>query len=293
MAELALGTVAFGIDYGITNADGAPSDAEMTRMLVQAHDGGVTLFDTAADYGRSQQRLGELMPPEYSARYITKFSLPTDGALSTRDNLFGNSMAQLGVSRVAGVLFHKLADLDDVRCRDAVAILREARSEGVIERAGVSVYHEDDLSRALSVFEDLDIVQLPANACDTELLSSSLVSELHERGVQIHVRSAFLQGLVFANPDALPEFFAPLAPALRSLRAEAARSATSVQSVALGALKFHPNVDVVLAGANSSDELGEILAAWQAADRAPQLAIDPLPREVLDPRVWPATKVTT
>lgn len=299
MTELALGTVAFGVDYGITNTAGAPSDDVILSILDLAHEAGVTLFDTAADYGTAQQRLGDLTTAQAQLanttgsqrRFVTKFSLPTDGSRASSDNLYRQSMVQLRVALLEGVLFHKLSDLSDDRTAEAVEILRQGRKAGLLSRIGVSVYNEVDLERALEVMPDLSLIQLPANVFDQRLLDSALLTELVRNGVHVHVRSAFLQGLVFANPNELPDFFAPLAPALSAVRNEAAARGVSVQSIALSALKFHPNVSAVVVGAQSVREMEEIVQAWTAASDQLDLAVDAIPEPVLDPRQWPSTKV--
>jgi len=301
MPELGLGTVAFGVDYGITNTHGAPSEDVVRGILDTAHRAGITLFDTAADYGTAQERLGNLTRDRSSEsasssvdrRYVTKFSLAVDGSVPTRESLFGKSMSQLGVDHLEGVLFHKLSDLSDNRRAHAVEILRDARAAGTVNRIGVSIYDEADLENALNVVPDLDLIQLPANVFDVRLLDSVLLSELVSRGVQVHVRSAFLQGLVFAHPDVLPTFFAPLKAPLTALHEEAARREVSVQSIALGALKFHPHVSAVIVGAQSPSELQDIVDAWTSASAPTRRDIElaDIPAAVLDPRQWPSTKV--
>ncbi|MTA81899.1 MAG: hypothetical protein F2547_04940, partial [Actinobacteria bacterium] len=141
------------------------------------------------------------------------------------------------------------------------------------------------------VMPDLSLVQIPANVFDRRLLDSALLTELVRNGVHVHVRSAFLQGLVFANPNELPDFFSPLAPALTAVRDEATARGVSVQSVALSALKFHPNVSAVVVGAQSASEMEEIVRAWRDATELPLLSFDAIPEPVLDPRQWPSTKV--
>jgi aryl-alcohol dehydrogenase-like predicted oxidoreductase len=202
-------------------------------------------------------------------------------------------MAQLRVAHLEGVLFHKLSDLSDDRTAEAVEILREGRQAGLLSRIGVSVYNEIDLAHALEVIPDLSLVQLPANVFDRRLLDSALLTELVRNGLHVHVRSAFLQGLVFANPNELPDFFAPLAPSLTAVRDEATARGVSVQSVALSALKFHPNVSAVVVGAQSASEMEEIVRAWRDATELPLLSLDAIPEPVLDPRQWPSTKVTS
>jgi aryl-alcohol dehydrogenase-like predicted oxidoreductase len=303
MPELGLGTVAFGFEYGITNTQGAPTDELVLEILDTAHLAGITLFDTAADYGVAQQRLGNLTSAQDSGdtvstihrRYVTKFSLGVDGTDPTSETIFGESMNQLGVEHLEGVLFHKLSDLDDERCGRAVRILREGRESGTVSRIGVSVYNESDLWRSLDIIPDLDLIQLPANIFDRRLLDSSIVTELVSRNVHVHVRSAFLQGLVFANPDELPAFLAPLEASLRALHEEATLQNVSVQSIALSALKFHPNVSAVIVGAQAPSELSDIIGAWSTATTSIPIGIDleDIPPAVLDPRQWPSTKIAS
>jgi len=293
MSSLALGTVQFGLNYGITNSAGELSDEAVVGILRAAMDAGVTLFDTAADYGSSQQRLGKFVPSDGARAYVTKFSLPSDGADPTPENLYGESMSELCVSHLHGLLFHKLSDLTDERCAQALQLLRSARTEGVITRIGVSIYNAEDLTLALEVFPDLDILQLPANVLDLRLLESDAVRELHERGVEIHVRSVFLQGLVLANPAGLPKYFQPLQPALQFLRDNALEQNMSVLAQALGAMRQHPFVDVVVVGATSLVEVEEIVHAWQSAGILEPLRVLGVPAAVLDPRNWPTVRVTS
>ena len=51
-AKLCLGTVQFGMRYGVHNALGRqPTDAEAFAVLDAARDAGIDAFDTASAYG--------------------------------------------------------------------------------------------------------------------------------------------------------------------------------------------------------------------------------------------------
>ena len=52
-----------------------------------------------------------------------------------------------------------------------------------------------------------DVVQLPMNILDTSLYKSGVLSELHKKGVEIHIRSVFLQGLFYLSKDQIKERF--------------------------------------------------------------------------------------
>lgn len=288
MSRLALGTAQFGPNYGITNESGELSDEAVVGMLRVAQEAGVSLFDTAADYGASQHRLGKFARTGGGQSYITKFSLPVDGIEPTAENIYLASMAQLCVENLHGLLFHKLSDLKDERCGKAIEVLREARSNGVVTRIGVSVYGEEGLVDALEAFPDLDILQLPANVLDFRLLESQAVSRLRDRGTEIHVRSVFLQGLLLATPDALPDYFEGLRPALQSLHQQAVEQNISVLALTLGIMRHHPSIDAVIVGATSVPELESITQSWLSATIRPRLNVLSAPAELLDPRNWPS-----
>lgn len=284
MTRLILGTAQFGSAYGITNAVGRLSDEAVSELVAFARGGGIDTFDTAADYGDSQARLGAVAQP--GDRYITKFSLPAEGAVDA-GSLFGDSASILGVQRLAGVMFHKIPDLRDARAADAVAVLRDARSSGRVARVGVSIYDADDLELALAVFPDLDLVQLPGNLLDRRLLDDPRVSALRDSGAEIHVRSAFLQGILLADRASLPQAFEPFGPVLAELDRVAAERGTSRIALALAALRDGGGVDGVVVGATTPAELGGILQGWSSTASRGGVDLPAVPVELLDPRTWP------
>ncbi len=290
MTALVLGTAQFGAGYGITNATGRIDDAAVGEILGIARSGGIDLFDTAADYGDSQARLGKLNAG--AARYITKFSLPSDlSAPIDSQAIFGRSARDLQASTLHGVLFHRVSDLVDARFPQAVEVLRDARDAGTVTRIGVSIYDERDLESAIAVFPDLDLLQIPGNLIDRRLLEHPAVGQLKSSGVDIHVRSAFLQGLILAAPETLPGYFAPLRSALKALAAIAAEQETTVLELALRFLKNHDTADGVLVGATSAGEISSIIDAWNGTlDRSIEFEAD-VPDDILDPRGWPQQKV--
>lgn len=291
MARLILGTAQFGAGYGITNSIGRIDDRSITGIVAAAQAAGIDTFDTAADYGDSQSRLG-VLPFSADQRYVTKFSLPDDlDVAATAEVLFARSARVLGVGVLDGVLFHRVADLTDPRCAEAVDVLLAARSAGAVRRVGVSVYDVVDLELALSKFPGLDLVQIPGSIVDRRLLDSPIVSELKRNGVEIHVRSAFIQGLLLAEPESLPDYFAPLIPVLREVSRLAYERDTSVVGLAIGFLREHPLVHGVVVGATSIGELTATTVAWKAAGGPlPEIDVS-VPEAILDPRNWPVIKV--
>jgi aryl-alcohol dehydrogenase-like predicted oxidoreductase len=285
VTELALGTAQFGSGYGVTNVHGRLSDDEVEAILRLAQRRGVTLLDTAAGYQDAEVRLGGAGLAAQT-RVVTKFSLPEEDRTPTAEGLFADSIGRIGVEQLHGVLAHRMDDLSDPRFDRALSLLREARDAGRIARLGVSVYDRDDLDRALQVMPDLSIVQLPASVVDRRLSDDPLVASLRADGVEIHVRSAFLQGLLLTPRESIADRFRAIEPAIGALDDLAEQQAVTRMRLVLAHLQSHPAIDAVVVGATSARELEQIIDAWDGAEVAPIEGLPVVPSDILDPRRW-------
>ena len=287
MTNLVLGTAQFGSPYGVTNLQGRIENSEIINILGICSDLNIDVLDTSPNYGDAQIRLGECSNLISTRRpgFISKFSLPNSGSID--QGIFAQSLSELRTPMLEGLLFHNPLDLFDVRAKNAIEVMKEARELGIISRIGVSVYNINELSRAVSIFPDLDVIQIPANIFDLALLNSDLVADLFSSGVQVHVRSMFLQGVLLSQPGELPEYFEPLFPSLECLRDFEQQQGVNRMQLALGAIKQHPFVHSAIVGATSKNELIEIAKNWS---EIPENLILPEifpPLEILDPRNWP------
>jgi aryl-alcohol dehydrogenase-like predicted oxidoreductase len=285
VTELVLGTAQLGFDggYGITNKAGPLDPSTVRAMLETAVAGGITAFDTAEAYGDAERQLGEFMPTGAAARFITKLGLRDDASPDVPGSVSA-ALVRLGATRLHGVLLHRVDDLDDRRFPDLLAQLRDERDSGRVARIGVSVYDIAELERCVAGFPDLDILSFPGSIADRRILDHPLVAELHARGVECHVRSVFLQGLLLADPGRLSPPFSALVPAVRRLDEDAAVAGVSRLAWVLAGIR-RPWVDAAAVGATSVAELEAILTAWAGAPHAASLEVD-VPEDVLDPRSW-------
>jgi aryl-alcohol dehydrogenase-like predicted oxidoreductase len=290
MTGLILGTAQFGAGYGITNSGGRLEDETVRGILEAAAAANIDLFDTAPDYGDAQSRLGSLRPSGTAPRYVSKFGLPS-GPLDA-STLLDATLTALDVPSLYGILFHRVADLRDERAAEAWSALRGARGDGRVARIGASIYDIDDLAIVVERFPDLDLIQIPGNIVDGRLLEAPMLRELSLRGVEVHVRSAYLQGLLLAAPADVPDQLAGLRPAIVELRAVADSAGVSVLEIALGFLKNHELVDAVLVGALSATELRATTDAWnRIGESSPTVRVASVDKRLLDPRTWPPRDV--
>lgn len=261
--KLALGTVQFGLAYGITNASGQVSESTARAILLRAKDAGVQVLDTAAAYGESETVLGRAHNETRGFRIVSK-TLPLSAAddndpVGQVVSRARESLTRLRVTQLDGLLVHHAGDLLGAQGEALYSALQTLRSEGAIARLGVSVYTPEE-ARTIARRFAVDLIQVPINVLDQSFATTGTLAWLHERDIEVHTRSAFLQGLLMA--DVLPAFLKSLAPGFERFREICRDASLSPLEGALSYLRTLP-IDHVVIGVQSVAQLSEIVSAWQ------------------------------
>ena len=277
-ARLGLGTAQFGLAYGIANARGKPSDAEVQAVLDAALGGGIALLDTAPAYGDAECRIGACAPA--ALPIVTK----TCGDSDVRTGL-AKSLRHLRREGVHALLVHDRHALLGPDGDALFAVLVELRDAGLATKVGVSVYHPHEADTLLARYP-LEVMQLPLNVLDQRAHSSGLLTRLAARGVEVHARSPFLQGLLLLAPEHVPFARAAARVPLVAFRTRARELGLTPLQAAIGFARAVPGVDVVVAGVEDAMQLRELVAASVplAPDDWSDLACDAL--DVVDPSRW-------
>ncbi len=256
MSRLALGTVQFGLDYGINNSGGRVPDAESMVIMREGMQRGIDTLDTAQAYGQSEAVIGAFQRASARPyRVVTKFSTP--GPDSSLSDSLDRSLAALGQDRIYGFLAH---DFDSIRRNERVwGALQALRQEGRVEKIGFSVYHPAEIEWATDRGLDFDLVQIPHNVFDRRF--EDLLPSLKLAGVTVHSRSAFLQGLFFADPDSLSSHFSAVKPKLQKFRSWASDQGHSLAALLLGFCLARSELDRIVVGVDSLAQLQQNLTA--------------------------------
>lgn len=206
-SRIALGTVQFGLSYGIANSSGKVPDAEAARILDDAARLGIDTLDTAIAYGDSESVLGAAGVSRF--RIVTKLPAVPDNCIDiehwAREHM-RQSLQRLRVDSVDAVLLHRPDQLLMSGGEQLYGALQNLKSSGLTRNIGVSIYAAQELDLLCRHF-DLDLVQAPFNILDSRLLLSGWLDMLHQRGIELHTRSVFLQGLLLMPTDVRPAAF--------------------------------------------------------------------------------------
>lgn len=267
--KLVLGTVQFGCQYGINSA-GRPDPDAVRDILAHASVFGLRTLDTSSAYGNSEEVLGGALGTSGGWRIVSKYPKGA-GDVGTA---FRGSLSRLGVGKLYGYLLHHFEVWKE---NPAVwEDFRALRAEGLVRKIGFSLYSPEELELLLEKDVDFDLLQIPRNLFDRKF--DPYLDSLSERGVEVHVRSTFLQGLFFKDRDALPAKLQPLRPALVVLDGAAASRGVSVADLALALNLRDPRIGGVLIGVDNKDQLvANVMSAGRSVD------IEGLDFEIADP----------
>ena len=255
--KLGLGTVQFGQAYGISNTRGHVPPEDAAAILALARDAGITTLDTAANYGEAENVLAALDTKGF--RIVTK----TIGLKHGLEAVLARARQSAAKLHADTLLVHAASDLQGTDGEKLWQALLAVRAEGVFRNIGLSAYVADDPVALASRFKP-DVMQIPFSLLDQRLLRDGSLARLKELGVELHARSLFLQGLLFLEPEQLPEKLKSAGPPLTALRARLREKNTTPLAAALGFVQTRAEIDVALVGVTAPDELSEILAAANA-----------------------------
>ncbi|MDA8566769.1 aldo/keto reductase [Schleiferiaceae bacterium] len=277
--KIALGTVQFGLDYGISNRGGKTSQDEVSNILDVAFNSGLGILDTAQAYGDSETVLGATHANRF--KIITKIN-PTNVDKGTAEQFVQKSLQKLRIEKLYGMLFHSASSaIENPRI---VFALREMQEKGIIQKLGFSVYSPHELEQCINQYGRPDIVQIPFSHLDQRF--EELARELHQNGVEVHTRSTFLQGLFFKPLEGLPEFFGPVVPYLKALKSIFLDEDQMAQAL-LSFCLSKDFIDYVVLGVNNVKQLEENLKATESFSGDLPNPPNNIPENIVLPYLWP------
>ena len=286
-SKLILGTVQFGIDYGINNKDGKPSFEKVKEILDFAYIKGIRLLDTAEAYGDSQSRIGEYH--KVSSRkfnIITKFS-PNRKDLS--ENIIArvnDNLAILGVDYLYSYMFHSYDDYKKYfsSFKDGLIELRNCNK---IKKIGVSLHSNDEIIEVLKN-SHIDIIQLPFNLLDNSNQREKILLKAKSMEIEIHTRSVFLQGLFFKDPNKIIGNILEIKIDLNRLNNLVSKE--KMNDLALNYVYSKEYIDGVLLGVDNVGQLKSNIDCIEGSTTKSIISevdkIDVLNKTILNPANW-------
>lgn len=285
--KLALGTVQFGLDYGVANQTGLVPETDVKQILDLCRNEGIDTLDTAVAYGSSEANLG--LAGIDGWHVVTKLPALPENLSSVYEwvlSTIETSFSRLKQEKVDAILLHRAEDLLSPHGQDLWSALAALKQRGLCNRIGISVYSPDLLDQLPDQIKP-DLVQAPFNVFDRRLEDTGWANKLADQGTAIHLRSIFLQGALVMPAKARPSHFAPFQSYFSKWERYLRESGQTGVAAALGHALSRQWTEKVIVGVDSAAQLREIAASA----KAPVFAIpddmgcaDPA---LIDPSTWP------
>jgi len=288
MTQLIIGTAQFGMNYGIANFSGQPSEKTIREIIEYATVNEILYYDTAISYGSSEEVLGKIFGELGIHQQVKVFTkIPkrkkTDSQASINDSL-KKSINRLKLDQLFGLLLH--SESDYLYLEELIKI----KEAGLCKQIGLSTGHDPSFNSEILKNQNLELLQIPANLLDRRNLVPNILDNTTEK--QIIVRSIYLQGLFSIMPQALSVFHRPLRSLLEQLNQIAQNFGMGIHELALRYILSYLPSYVVL-GAESLLQFQNNLAWFKQGPldrnilkRINAVSYD-LDFQLITPHLWP------
>ncbi len=253
-----MGTAQFGFDYGITNKNGKVPLQKVGCILKKAQEWGIKILDTAYVYGESEAVIGHLLKKnKLFFEVISKFP-PIDSSDSLK-NLLNKSLKRLHKKRLYAYLVH---DFNHFKQNFWIwSTLETFKEYGLVARIGVSLYFPEEWFWLKERGFIPDLVQFPFNLFDRRF--EPILKEMKDKGVELHARSIFLQGLAFAKLEEFPSQLVLLKEKLKSVESFCKYYSLSELELWLNFPTSYEEIDAIVVGVTKLKELEEVVKVFK------------------------------
>lgn len=278
ISAMTLGTVQLGMNYGIANDGGKPSEEKSFAILRSALEGGVTALDTARAYGDSEEVIGRFLktwdgPMPHITTKIPRVKDPDPR--NVEKYVFETaetSLTNLGINQVDNVMLHSAGDIPMFGTA-LMSAMDQLVKQGYTKQVGASIYTAEDIREMLK-YEVLTSTQIPMSIFDQRLIADGSVEKLAKRNMTVFVRSVFLQGLFFLDPEKIddPILVEHAVPKIRLLRQIAEDNGMTVAQLAIAFMRDCCGVTSLVLGADNPEQVTSNIAYFDTPSLSPDVA---------------------
>ena len=281
--DLVIGTATFGSDYGIANKGELLGEADALEILSEAQKLGISSLDTAPEYSNAEAIIGEFHSTNPNFGCYSKISSKMLHSTAEVQSSLKNSMKLMNIKSLKGLFFHNPSDLLAREPKQIESLIDSIYESGKVQQVGVSVYELNEIVAIRERHPRISLFQVPENLGDQRLRHSEEIRNFYQNGVEFHVRSVFLQGLLLMRTA--PDKQLNAQPFLNNLHAAARKRNFSPLELCIQYAMQLEWASKLVIGVSHTGHLREIVAATNSSGE--KLELDEfLPDDIRDPRKW-------
>lgn len=285
LSKLGLGSGQFGLDQA--SVRGRPPAAEVRDILEIAARSRLGVLDVTGRSNQAEAAIGDVMPRPNPFQVCIS-TVRADRGADLVEAEARAALRRMGVDQAECIFVPSASELFGPHGLALWDRLKALKDEGLTRKIGISVFASDDPLGLARRFRP-DVVQAPASLLDQRLIVDGTLAAIAGLGMEVHLRSIFLNGLILLPPDRAPNHLKAAAARILKARRMIAEGKSDPLQAALGFALSRPEASTVLVGVASGAELNAVIAA--AASPPPDLDWDEMAIDdpvALDPRAWAA-----
>ena len=278
--NLTIGCAQFGFKYGFKKNKITKTDLKKIRETLKKNN--LRFFDTAITYGDSERVIGNF--DIKNKKIITKIILPKKKINLERwyKNIISNSLNNLKVKRLYGLMFHKTSDIIDNK-DIFLNLIYESKKKNLVSNIGISVYDIDEIKNVLE-FWTPDIIQFPLNIFDQRFLNKNFLKKAKKLKIKLYARSCFLRGNLLQKELLIGD--KKTKKIFKSFQNWCSLNNKSQLSSCLNFVKQINEIDSIVVGFDNNDELKEITTQFKKNTFRVPFKFRVNEKKIIDPRKW-------
>ncbi len=294
--KLRLGTVQFGMDYGILG-NKKPAFEDAISWLDYATQNGISAIDTARAYGTAEEVVGEFIRrktiPREKLTISTKMrpnmleELAPDVYEKTILGELKKQLQVLNTDYVDEYVFHSARYAFD---KDKLKAIQIAKKYGLAKEVGVSVYEPEE---AIACIESgmVDFIQMPYSIFDQRMKKADVFRKANNACIKVDTRSAFIQGLIMMEEDQVPDFLVEAKPIVRKITEICEEENLNKIHLAISYVKREREISHLVFGVDSLEQLKQDIGFFEKDIDETLLdkigkQFDDIKAEIVMPSLW-------
>ncbi len=299
VSRFGLGTVQFGLSYGINNKTGQVSYETVCSILASARERGITFLDTSRFYGTSEEVLGKAIRELHAEDFFivsTKLDLAKGYETRSGAELLAEAESCLAKSREAlqmdTIPFYLLHTEKYLSLPSVWDFVKEQKRRGIVRHIGVSVDVGPAGAKTCFAYPEIEAMQIAFNAFDGRWKREGILDEVKKRGLLLINRSSYLQGLILMAREELPQNLAYASEYQGRLARFSAESGIALKELALRYVFSVDAIGSTIIGLDSQAQFDENYCLYEkgplpdALTRAISDAFADVPEHLVNPSLW-------
>lgn len=260
--EMCLGTVQFGLDYGIKGQK-KPKFEDSIACLDYATQNGIRAIDTARAYGNAESIVGEFLKKKTVER--DKLCISTKMKPNLLDDYEEKEYVEVIERELQSQLDILHTDYVDVYLYHSsryafdekkLAAIRKVKEKGLARKVGVSIYETEE-ARACFDSKYVDFIQMPYSIFDHRMRNGGIFEAGIKAGCEMATRSAFIQGLITMDEWQVPTYLESAKPIIKKIKTICDEQNLSRVHLALQYVSMIKDISFLVFGIDTLEQLKE------------------------------------